>query len=239
MVIAKMENLRTPFAMFHLTLLHLLRFSSPSFSRSLSLSPLLFLYFISFSVISHEPGIVGISELGDGLRRLSLAFFEDSDPGIVGLSVSDRNLSYSITLLSLSLPQLSLAFFEDSDPGIVGLSVSDRNLSYSITLLSLSLPRLSLAFFEDSDPGIVGLSVSDRNLSYSITLLSLSLPQLSLSFFEDSDPGIVGLSVSDRNLSYSITLLPYLYLNFLLLPLRIPTLVSLVFPYQIGIFHIL
>ena len=177
------------------------------FFFSLSLSPLPFLYFISFSVISHEPGIVGNSELGDGLRRLSLAFFEDSNPGIVGHSVSDRNLSYSITLLSLSLPQLSLAFFEDSDPGIVGYSVSDRNLSYSITLLSLSLPRLSLAFFEDSDPGIVGHSVSDRNLSYSITLLSLSLPRLSLAFFEDSDPGIIGHSVSDRNLSYSITLL--------------------------------
>ena len=112
-------------------------FASLPFFFSLSLSPLLFLYFISFSVISHEPGIVGISELGDGLPRLSLAFFEESDPGIVGHSVSDRNLSYSITLLSLSLPQLSLAFFEDSDPGIDGLSVPDRNLSFSVTLLSL------------------------------------------------------------------------------------------------------
>ena len=147
------------------------------FFFSLSLSPRLSLYFISLSVISHEPGIVGNSVLGDCLRRLSLAFFEDSDPGIIGHSVSDRNLSYSITLLSLSLPRLSLAFFEDSDPGIVGHSVSDRNLSYSITLLSLSLPRLSLAFYEDSDPGIVGHSVSDRNLSYSIALLSLFLPR--------------------------------------------------------------
>ena len=71
----------------------------------LSLSPLLSLYFISFSVISHEPGIVGNSVLGDCLRRLFLAFFEDSNPGIVGHSVSDRNLPYSITLLSLSLPR--------------------------------------------------------------------------------------------------------------------------------------
>ena len=154
--------------------------SSPSllfpFFFSLSLCPLLFLYFKSFSVISHEPGIVGISELGDSVRQLSLAFFEDSDSGIVGLSVSDRNLSYSIPLFSLSLPQLSLAFLEDSNPGIVGLSVSDRNLSYSVTLLSLSLPRPSLTFLEDSDPGIIGLSVSDRNPSYSVTLFSLYLP---------------------------------------------------------------
>ena len=92
-------------------------------------------------------------------------------------SVPDRNLSYSITLLSLSLPQLSLVSFEDSDPGIAGLSVPDRNLSYSVAPLSLSLSQLSLASFEDSDPGIAGLSVSDRNLSYSVTLLSLSLPR--------------------------------------------------------------
>ena len=151
--------------------------SLPLLFLALSLSPLLSLYFISFSVVSHEPGIAGNSVLDDCLRRLSLAFFEDSNPGIVGHSVSDRNLSYSITLISLSLPRLSLALFEDSDPGIIGHSVSDRNLSYSITLLSLSLPRLSLAFFEDSDPGIVGHSVSDRNLSYSMTLLSLSLPR--------------------------------------------------------------
>ena len=72
---------------------------------SVSLSPLLSLYCISFSVISHEPGIVGNSVLGDCLRRLFLAFFEDSDLGIVGNSVSDRNLPYSITLLSLSLPR--------------------------------------------------------------------------------------------------------------------------------------
>ena len=56
------------------------------FFFSLSLSPLFFLYFIS-------------------LPQLSLASFEDSDPGVVGLSVPDRNLSYSITLLSLSLPR--------------------------------------------------------------------------------------------------------------------------------------
>ena len=85
---------------------------------------------------------------------------EDSDPGIVGISISDRDLSYPVTLLSLSLPHLSLAFLEDSDPGIVGISISDRNLSYSATLLSLSLPQPSLAFLEDSDPGIVGISIS-------------------------------------------------------------------------------
>ena len=157
------------------------------FFFSLSLSPLLFFYFIS-------------------LPQLSLASLEDSDPGIVGLSVLDRNLSYSVSPLSLSLSQLSLASFEDSDPGIVGLSVPDRNLSYSVAPLSLSLSQLSLASFEDSDPGIVGLSVPDRNLSYSVAPLSLSLSQLSLVSFEDSDPGIIGLSVPDRNLSYSVTL---------------------------------
>ena len=56
------------------------------FFFSLSLSPLLYLYFIS-------------------LPQLSLVSFEDSDPGVVGLSVPDRNLSYSVTLLSLSLPR--------------------------------------------------------------------------------------------------------------------------------------
>ena len=166
--------------------------ASPSllfpFFFPLSLSPLLFLYFIS-------------------LPQLSVASFEDSDPGVVDLSVSDRNLSYSVTLLSLSLPRLSLASFEDSDPGVIGLSVSDRNPSYSVTLISLFLPQLSLASLEDSDSGVVGLSVSDRNPSYSVTLLSLFLPQLSLASLEDSDPGVVGLSVSDRNLSYSVTLL--------------------------------
>ena len=101
---------------------------------------------------------------------------KDSDPGIVGISISDRNLSYPVTLLSLSLPHLSLAFLDDSDPGIVGISISDRNLSYPATLLSLSLPQPSLAFLEDSDPGIVGISISVRNLSYPVTLLSLTLP---------------------------------------------------------------
>ena len=150
------EKSMDPFCHVSLTL------ASPSllflFFFSLSLSPLLFLYFIS-------------------LPQLSLASLEDSDPNIVGLFVPDRNLSYSVAPLSLSLSQLFLASFEDSDPGIVGLSVPDRNLSYSVTLLSLSLPQLSLVSFEDSDPGIVGLSVPDRNLSYSVTLLSLSLPR--------------------------------------------------------------
>ena len=52
MKIAKMENLRTPFAMFHLPLLHLPRFSSPSFSSSLSLSPSLSLFHIFTSAFS-------------------------------------------------------------------------------------------------------------------------------------------------------------------------------------------
>ena len=59
--------------------------SLPLIFLALSLS-LLFLYFKS-------------------LPQLSLASFEDSDPGDVGLSVPDRNLSYSIALLSLSLPR--------------------------------------------------------------------------------------------------------------------------------------
>ena len=198
--------------------------SLPLLFLALSLSPLLFLYFISLPQLSlasfedSDPGVVGLSipyrnlsysvaPLSLSLPQLSLASFEDSDPGVIGLSVPDRNLSYSVTLLSLSLPQLSLASFEDSNPGVVGLSVPDRNLSYSVTLLSLSLSQLSLASFEYSDPGVVGLSVPDRNLSYSVTLLFLSLLQLSLVSFEDSDPGVVGLSVPDRNLSYSVTLL--------------------------------
>ena len=78
--------------------------SAPLLFLALSLSPPLSLFHI-FSVISHEPGIVGNSVLGDCLRRLFLAFFEDSDPGIIGNSVSDRNLPYSITLLALSLPR--------------------------------------------------------------------------------------------------------------------------------------
>ena len=117
-----------------------------SLTLALSLSLLLlllFLYFIS-------------------LPQRSLASLEDSDPGIAGLSVPDRNLSDSV-------PLLSLASLEDSDPGIAGLSVPDRNLSDSV-------PLLSLASLEDSDPGIAGLSVPDRNLSDSVPLLSLSLP---------------------------------------------------------------
>ena len=165
------EKPTDPFCHVSLTLASFPSLLFPFFF-SLSLSPLLFLYFISFSVISHEPGIIGISVLSDGLRHLFLVFFEDSDSGIVGLSVSDRYLSYPATLLSLSIPQPSLAFLEDSDPGIIGISVSYRYLSYPATLLSLSLPQPSLAFLEDSDPGIVGISVSDRNLSYPVTLFS-------------------------------------------------------------------
>ena len=46
---AKMENLRTPFAMFHLPLLLLLRSCSPSFSRALSLPSSLFISYLFLS----------------------------------------------------------------------------------------------------------------------------------------------------------------------------------------------
>ena len=51
MKIAKMENLRTPFDMFHLPLLYLLRFSSPSFSRSLSLPSSFFISYLYLSFL--------------------------------------------------------------------------------------------------------------------------------------------------------------------------------------------
>ena len=238
---------------------------------ALSLSPLLSLYFISFSVISHEPGIAGNSVSGEDFRQLSLISLGGFESGIAGNSVSDKNLQCStssfllivgyepdITGSSVSgedLPQLSLVSLGGFESGIADNSVSDKNLSYSITLLSLSLPQLSLTFFEDSDPGIAGNSVSDKNLSYSIILLSLSLPQLSLAFFEDSDPGIAGNSASDRNLQCStssfllivgyepdITGNPYQVRTFdcfLSFPLEASSLVSLAIPYQIRIFHIL
>ena len=56
---------------------------------------------------------------------------KDSDPGMAGLSLPDRNLSDPI-------PLLSLVSLKDSDPGMAGLSLPDRNLSDPIPLLSLS-----------------------------------------------------------------------------------------------------
>ena len=212
------EKSTDPFCHISLTLASSLSLLFP-FLFSLSLSPLLSLYFISFSVISHEPGIAGNSVSVEDFRQLSLISLGGFESGIAGNSVSDKNLhcftsSFLLTIgyepsiagNSVSgedLRHLSLIFLGGVESSIAGNSVSDKNLSYSITLLSLSLPKLSLVFFEDSDPGIAGNSVSDRSLSYSITLLSLSLPQLSLVFFEDSDPGIAGNSVSDRNLRCS------------------------------------
>ena len=137
-----------------------------------------------------DPGIAGLSipdrNLSDSVPLLSLDSMKDSDPGIAGLSVPDRNLSDPI-------PVLSLSSMKDSDPGIAGLSVPDRNLSDPI-------PLLSLASMKDSDTGIAGLSVPDRNLSDPVPLLSLAS-------MKDSDPGIAGLSVPDRNLSDPIPLL--------------------------------
>ena len=119
--------------------------SSPSllfpFFFSLFLSPLLSLYFISLSVISHEPGIAGNSVLGDCLRRLFL-FLGDLEPDIAGNSVSGKDLRW-----------LFLAFFEDSDPGIAGNSVPDRNLQCSTSSFLLV----------GYEPDIVGNSVSGKD----------------------------------------------------------------------------
>ena len=129
---------------------------------------------------------------------------KDSDPGIAGLSVPDRNLSDPV-------PLLSLASLKDSDPGIAGLSVPDRNLSDPVPLLSLCSLSLSLS---DSLSISLSLSLSLRSLSLSLSLLLLllflyfiSLPLHSLASLKDSDPGIAGLSVPDRNLSDPIPLL--------------------------------
>ena len=134
--------------------------SSPSllfpFFFSLSLSPLLSLYFISFSVISHEPGIAGNSVLGDCLRRLS-SFFGGLEPDIAGNSVSGK-----------SFPRFFSSFLlvVGYEPDITGNSVSGEDFR--------QLSLVSLGGFES---GIAGNSVSDKNLPYSITLLSLSLPR--------------------------------------------------------------
>ena len=226
MNIAKMENLRTPFAIFHLIMLHLLCFCSPSFPRSLSLSLSSSFYFISFSVISQEPGIAGNSVLGDCLRQLFLAFFDDSDPGITGNSVPDRNLQCSTSSFLLivghepdiagnsvsgeDFRQLSLVSLGGFESGIAGNSISDKNLPYSITLLPLSFASSSLLLF----PFFFSLSLSPPLyfISFSVmshepgiagnSVLGDCLRQLFLAFFDDSDPGIAGNSVPDRNLQY-------------------------------------
>ena len=205
MKIAKMENLRTPFAIFSLTLA-----SSPSllfpFLFSLSLSSLLSLYFISFSVINHEPGIAGNSVSGEDFRQLSLISLGGFESVIAGNFVSDKNLQCSTSSFLLivgykpdiagnsvsgeDLRQLSLVSLGGFESGIAGNSVSDKNLSYSITLLSLSLPQFSLAFFEDSDPVIAGNSVSDRNLQCSTTSFLLIVGY---------EPDIAGNSVSGED----------------------------------------
>ena len=64
-----------PFCHVSLTICFIFFASVPLLFLALSLSPLLSLYFISFSVISHEPGIAGNSVLGDCLRRLFLDFW--------------------------------------------------------------------------------------------------------------------------------------------------------------------
>ena len=265
------------------------------FFSSLSLSLLLSLYFISFSVISHEPGIAGNSVLGDCLRQLFIAFFDDSDPGIAGNSVPDRNLQCSTSSFLLivghepdiagnsvsgeDFRQLSLVSLGGFESGIAGNSVSDKNLPYSITLLSLSfassslllfpfffslslspllslyfisfsvishepgiagnsvlgdcLRQLFIAFFDDSDPGIAGNSVPDRNLQCSTSSFLLivghepdiagnsvsgeDFRQLSLVSLGGFESGIAGNSVSDKNLPYSITLLSLSFASFSLL----------------------
>ena len=124
--------------------------SSPSllfpflFSLSLSLSPLLFLYFISFSVISHEPGIAGNSVSGEDFRQLSLITLGGFESGITGNSVSDKNLQCSTS---------SFLLIVGYEPDIAGNSVSGEDLR--------QLSLISLGGFES---GIAGNSVSDKNL---------------------------------------------------------------------------
>ena len=82
---------------------------------------------------------------------------EDSDPGIAGNSVSDRNLQCSTS---------SFLLIVCYEPDIAGNSVSGEDFR--------QLSLISLGGFES---GIAGNSVSDKNLPYSTTLLSLSLPR--------------------------------------------------------------
>ena len=173
--------------------------SSPSllfpFFFSLSLSPLLSLYFIS--VISHEPGIAGNSVLGDCLRRLS-SFFGGLEPDIAGNSVSGKSFPrfFSSFLLVVGyepdiagnsvsgdcLRQLFL-FLGDLEPDTAGNSVSGKSFPRFISSF-----HLVIGF----EPGIAGNPVSGKDLR-----------RLFLAFFEDSDPGIAGNSVPDRNLQCS------------------------------------
>ena len=97
--------------------------SSPSllfplfFSLSL-LSPLLSLYFISFSVISHEPNIAGNSVSGADFRQLSLVSLGGFEFGIAGNSVSDKNLQCSTS---------SFLLIVGYEPDIAGNSVSGED----------------------------------------------------------------------------------------------------------------
>ena len=54
-------------------------------------------------VVGYEPDIAGNSVSGKDFRQLSLVSLGVFESGIAGNSVSDKNLPYSITLLSLSL----------------------------------------------------------------------------------------------------------------------------------------
>ena len=100
-------------------------------------------------------------------------FPEGLRPWYCGISIPDRNLSYPVTLLFLSLPILS-CFPEGLRPWYCGISIPDRNLSYPVTLLFLSLPPLT-CFPEGLRPWYCGISIPDRNLSYPATLLFLTL----------------------------------------------------------------
>ena len=62
-------------------------------------------YLFLLLIIGYEPDIAGNSVSGEDFRQLSLIFLGGFESGIAGNSVSDKNLPYSITLLSLSLPR--------------------------------------------------------------------------------------------------------------------------------------
>ena len=159
-----------------------------SLTLALALSPSLSLSFASLKDSDH--GMAGLSlpdrNLSDPVLLFSLASLKDSDPVMAGHSLPDRSLSHPV-------PLLSLVSLKDSDPGMAGLSLPDRNLSDPI-------PLLSLASLKDSDPGMPGLSLQDKNPSDPIPLLSLAS-------LKDSDPGMAGLFLPDRNPSDPIPLL--------------------------------
>ena len=105
---------------------------------------------------------------------LSLFCFpEEFRPWYRGISIPDKNPSYPITLLFLSLPPLP-CFREGFRPWYRGISIPDKNPSYPITLLFLSLPPLP-CFREGFRPWYRGISIPDRNRSYPTTLLFLTL----------------------------------------------------------------